>query len=159
MRVAVIGAGAAGMYAVESLLERREFAVEIDLYERLPTPWGLVRAGVAPDHPEKKQVCDRQFDFQLKDARVRFIGNVAIGRDVTAAELSQWYDAVIYAVGATADIRMGLAGEELPGCLAARAFVAFYNGHPDFSALPLDLSCERAVVIGNGNVEIGRAHV
>src|SRR3546814_16777646 len=84
MRVAVIGAGAAGMYAVESLLERREFAVEIDLYERLPTPWGLVRAGVAPDHPEKKQVCDRQFDLQLKDARVRFIGNVAIGRDVTA---------------------------------------------------------------------------
>src|SRR3546814_18817857 len=100
------------MYAVESLLERREFAVEIDLYERLPTPWGLVRAGVAPDHPEKKQVRDRQFDFQLKDARVRFIGNVAIGRDVTAAELSQWYDAVIYAVGATADIRMGLAGDE-----------------------------------------------
>src|SRR3546814_8597957 len=107
----------------------------------------------------KKQVCDRQFDFQLKDARVRFIGNVAIGRDVTAAELSQWYDAVIYAVGATADIRMGLAGEELPGCLAAREFVAFYNGHPDFSALPLDLSCERAVVIGNGNVALAIARI
>ena len=137
VRVAVVGAGAAGMYAIESLLGRREFAVEIDLYELLPTPWGLVRTGVAPDHPEKKQICDRQFSFQLQDARVRFIGNVAVGRDIEAAELNQWYDSVIYAVGATGDFRMALPGEDLAGCLAAREFIAFYNGHPDFKALPI----------------------
>lgn len=159
MRVAVVGAGAAGMYAIESLLGRREFAVEVDLYEILPTPWGLVRAGVAPDHPEKKQVCDRQFNFQLQDPRVRFIGNLAVGRDIAVAELSQWYDTVIYAVGATGDIRMALPGEDLPGCLAAREFVAFYNGHPDFSALPIDLSCERAIVVGNGNVALDIARI
>src|SRR5690606_6671320 len=101
----------------------------------------------------------RQFSFQLQDARVRFIGNVAVGRDIAAAELNQWYDSVIYAVGATGDFRMALPGEDLAGCLAAREFIAFYNGHPDFKALPIDLSCERAIVVGNGNVALDVARI
>ena len=159
MRVAVVGAGPAGMYAIERLLERRGLIVEIDLYERLPTPWGLVRAGVAPDHPEKRLICDRQFDHLLKDPRVRFIGGVEIGLDIAPDELSRWYNAVIYAVGAASDTRMGIPGEELPGCRAAREFVAFYNGHPDFSERQFDLSSGRAVVVGNGNVALDVARI
>lgn len=159
LRVAVVGSGPAGLYAIEHLLAQHHVAVEVDLYERLPTPWGLVRSGVAPDHPDKKRVIDRQFDFQLKDARVRFIGNVEIGRDIQHAELAQWYDGVIYAVGAASDTRMDLPGDRLPGCWAARQFVAYYNGHPDFSHLPFDLSCERAVIVGNGNVALDVARI
>jgi ferredoxin/flavodoxin---NADP+ reductase len=153
-RVAVVGAGPAGLYAVEHLLEQTTVEVEIDLYERLPTPWGLVRGGVAPDHPEKKQVADRLFAFFLKSPQVRFIGNVEIGRDVRPAELAEWYDAVVYSLGADGDTRMGIPGEELPGCWSAREFVSFYNGHPDYSNLDFDLSCKRAIVVGNGNVAL-----
>lgn len=159
LRVAVVGAGPAGLYAVEHLLEKSGLDVEIDLYERLPTPWGLVRSGVAPDHPEKKLVIDRQFAFFLKNLRVRFIGNVEIGRDIRHAELAEWYDAVIYSVGANSDTRMGISGEELPGCWAAREFVSFYNGHPDYRHLKFDLSCERAIIVGNGNVALDVARI
>jgi ferredoxin--NADP+ reductase len=147
------------MYAVQHLLEQRDVAVEIDLYERLPTPWGLVRAGVAPDHPEKKLIIDRQFAFALRNPRVRFLGNVEVGRDVRPAELSEWYDATIYATGAASDTRMGIPGEELPGCYAAREFVGFYNGHPDYSDLQIDLQSQTAVVVGNGNVALDVARI
>jgi ferredoxin/flavodoxin---NADP+ reductase len=159
LRVAVVGTGPAGMYALGHLLDTRGVEVEVDLFERLPTPWGLVRAGVAPDHPEKKLVISRQFDFFLKSPCVHFFGNVDIGRDIRPAELSEWYDAVVYATGADSDTRMGIPGEELPGCWSAREFVAFYNGHPDYRELPFDLTCERAVVVGNGNVAFDVARI
>ena len=159
LRIAIVGAGPAGIYAAGHLLEDRNFDVEIDMLERLPTPLGLVRAGVAPDHPDKKQVADRLFNFHLQHPKVRFLGNIEVGTDVRHAELAQWYDGVIYSVGASSDTRMGIPGEELPGCWAAREFVSWYNGHPDFSHLQFDLSCERAVVVGNGNVALDVARI
>ena len=159
LRIAVVGTGPAGMYAAEHLVEDRNLDVEVDLYERLPTPWGLIRGGVAPDHPEKKLVIERLFDYFLKHSSVRFFGNVEIGVDVHPDELSQWYDAVIYAVGASGDARLGIPGEELPGCWSAREFVAWYNGDPDFSHLDIDLSHRRAVVVGNGNVALDVARI
>jgi ferredoxin--NADP+ reductase len=159
LRIAIVGAGPAGMYTLEHLLEARGLEVEVDLFERLPTPWGLVRAGVAPDHPEKKLVIARQFDFFLRNPRVRFFGNVDIGCDIRPAELREWYDAVVYASGANGDTRMGIPGEELPGCWSAREFVGFYNGHPDYRDLCFDLNCERAVVVGNGNVALDVARI
>jgi ferredoxin--NADP+ reductase len=159
LRVAVVGAGPAGLYAVGELLATPGLCVEIDVIERLPTPWGLIRAGVAPDHPEKKQIVDRLFHFHLGRPEVRFLGNVALGRDVQPAELSSWYDAVIYATGAAADTRLGIPGEDLAGSWSAREFVAWYNGHPDQRHLDIDLSCRRAVVIGNGNVALDLARM
>ena len=159
LRIAIVGAGPAGLYAAGHLLEERDIDVEIDILERLPTPWGLVRAAVAPDHPDKKRVADRLFDFHLQHPKVRFLGNIEVGTDVRHAELSQWYDAVIYSIGASSDTRMGIPGEELPGCRAAREFVSWYNGHPDFSDLQFDLSCERAIVVGNGNVALDVARI
>ena len=154
IRAAIVGTGPAGMYALEHLLEERDLDVEVDLYERLPVPWGLVRYGVAPDHPEKKLVADRLFNYFIGRHNVRFLGNIEIGRDIRHAELSDWYDGVIYAIGACSDTQMGIPGEELPGSWAAREFVAWYNGHPDFSNLQFDLSCKRAVIVGNGNVAL-----
>lgn len=159
LRLAVVGAGPAGMYSIAHLLDNNDYDVKVDVYERLPTPWGLVRSGVAPDHGEKKLVADRLFDRYLKNPRVRFLGNVEVGTDVSAAELADWYDAVIYSVGANDDIRMGIPGETLSGCLAAREFVAWYNGHPDYSELDIDFSGERAVIIGNGNVALDIARI
>ena len=131
LRVAVVGSGPAGMYAIQHLLEQSLFDVEIDLFERLPTPWGLVRAGVAPDHPEKKLIADRLFRFFLKRDNVRFFGNVEIGSDISHDELTASYDAVVYAVGASDDKPLAIPGERLPGSCSAREFVAWYNGHPD----------------------------
>jgi ferredoxin--NADP+ reductase len=124
---------------------------EIDLFERLPTPWGLLRAGVAPDHQEIKRL-ERAFDKQTLERGCRFLGNVEIGVDVSHAELMQHYTAVIYATGAQTDKSLGVPGEGLPGSWAATEFVAWYNGHPDYRGLEFDLSARRAVVIGNGNV-------
>ncbi len=159
LRIAVVGTGPAGMYAAEHLIEDRNLDVEVDLYERLPTPWGLIRGGVAPDHPEKKLVVERLFDYFLKHPGVRYFGNVEIGVHVQPGELAQWYDAVIYAVGASGDAELGIAGERLPGSWSAREFVAWYNGDPDFSHLNIDLSHERAVVVGNGNVALDVARI
>lgn len=159
LRVAVVGAGPAGMYAIEHLLNERSLDTKIDLYERLPTPWGLVRYGVAPDHPEKKRVIDRTFKFYLSHPAVRFIGNVEVGKDISHQELSSCYHAVIYAVGAAEDRRLGIPGETLSGSFAARELVAWYNGHPDYSHLQFDLSGERAVVVGNGNVALDVARI
>ena len=158
LRIAVVGSGPAGMYAIEHLL-KEPLNIEIDLYERLPTPWGLVRYGVAPDHPEKKLIIDRAFNYYLAHPKVRFIGNLEIGKDIDHTQLSEWYSAVIYAVGATEDKSINIPGESLPGSWAAREFVAWYNGHPDFSHLEFDLSCERAVVVGNGNVALDVARI
>lgn len=159
LRVAVVGSGPAGLYALEHLLDARGLAVEVDVFERLPTPWGLIRAGVAPDHPEKKLVADRHFAVYLDDPRVCFFGNVSIGRDISVEELQSWYDAVVLATGAGGDVPLNVPGEELPGCWSARQLVGFYNGQPDFSHLELDLSTERAVVVGNGNVALDVARI
>jgi ferredoxin--NADP+ reductase len=149
-RVAIVGAGPAGAFAAASLLRARG-DVEIDLFERLPTPWGLLRGGVAPDHQEIKRLEDT-FDRQTLKRGCRFLGNVEVGVDVSHAELAEHYTAIVYAIGAQTDKSLGIPGEELPGSWAATEFVAWYNGHPDYRELEFDLSARRAVVIGNGNV-------
>ena len=149
-RVAIVGAGPAGAFAAACLLRARGDA-EIDLFERLPTPWGLLRAGVAPDHQEIKRLEDT-FERQTLDRGCRFLGNVEVGVDVSHSELMRHYAAVVYATGAQTDKSLGIPGEDLPGSWAATEFVAWYNGHPDYRGLEFDLSAKRAVVIGNGNV-------
>src|SRR6476660_7216454 len=157
LRVAVIGSGPAGFYAAGALLGA-EFPVEVDMIERLPTPWGLVRLGVAPDHPKIKSV-SRAFEKIAARPGFRFLGNVEIGRDLSNAELLDHYDAILYAVGAQTDRTLDIPGEDLPGSWPATVFVAWYNGHPDFQDLEFDLSGERAVVIGNGNVAVDCARM
>ncbi len=157
MRVAVVGSGPAGFYAAGALLSADPPA-EVDLIERLPTPWGLVRLGVAPDHPKLKSV-SRAFERIAEQPGFRFLGNVEFGRDIQHADLVRLYDAVIYAVGAQTDRRLGIPGEDLPGSWAATEFVAWYNGHPDYQDIVFDLSVERAVVIGNGNVALDLARM
>jgi ferredoxin/flavodoxin---NADP+ reductase len=149
-RVAIVGAGPAGAFAAGCLLRSRG-DVDIDLFERLPTPWGLLRAGVAPDHQEIKRLQDT-FERQTLQRGCRFLGNVEVGVDVSHAELTEHYSAVVYATGAQTDKSLGIPGEDLPGSWAATEFVAWYNGHPDYRDLEFDLSRPRAVVIGNGNV-------
>jgi ferredoxin--NADP+ reductase len=149
-RVAIVGAGPAGAFTAASLL-RAYGEAEIDLYERLPTPWGLLRAGVAPDHQEIKRLQDT-FERQTLARGCRFVGNVEVGVDVSHSELMRHYSAIIYATGAQTDKSLGIPGEDLPGSWAATEFVAWYNGHPDYRDAEFDLSARRAVVIGNGNV-------
>jgi ferredoxin/flavodoxin---NADP+ reductase len=156
-RVAVVGSGPAGFYAAGALLAA-EPPVEVDLIERLPTPWGLVRLGVAPDHPKLKTV-SRAFERIADQPGFRFLGNVEVGHDVEHDDLVRLYDAVVYAVGAQTDRRLGIPGEDLPGSWAATEFVAWYNGHPDYQQLEFDLDVERAVVIGNGNVALDVARM
>jgi ferredoxin/flavodoxin---NADP+ reductase len=154
LRVAIVGSGPSGFYAAGQLLKCKshpDLNVQVDVYDRLPTPWGLVRGGVAPDHPNIKAV-SRVYEKTAEHPEFRFYGNVEYGRDLTHADLHARYHAVIYAVGAQTDRRLGIPGEDLPGSWAATEFVAWYNGHPDYRELEFDLSCERAVVIGNGNV-------
>ena len=158
LHVAVVGSGPAGFYAAAALLASEEPTVAVDLLERLPTPWGLVRLGVAPDNPNIKAV-SRAFEKTAARPGFRFFGTVEVGRDVTHEELARLYDAVIYAVGAQTDRRLGIPGEDLPGSWAATELVAWYNGHPDFQELEFDLSHERAVVIGNGNVALDVARM
>ena len=157
LRVAVIGSGPAAFYATGHLLAAEQ-PVEVDMIERLPTPWGLVRLGVAPDHPKLKEV-SRAFERIAQQPGFRFLGNVEVGKAVTHDELLRAYDAVIYAVGAQTDRRLGIPGEDLPGSWSATELVAWYNGHPDFQDLEFDLSGERAVVIGNGNVALDVARM
>jgi ferredoxin/flavodoxin---NADP+ reductase len=152
LRVAVIGSGPAGFYAAGQLLDSG-LSLEVDMIERLPTPWGLVRLGVAPDHPKIKAV-SRAFERIAAQPGFRFIGNVEVGRDLTQQDLLELYDAVVYAVGAQTDRRLGIPGEDLPGSWAATELVAWYNGHPDYQDLEFDLSGERAVVVGAGNVAL-----
>jgi ferredoxin/flavodoxin---NADP+ reductase len=157
LRIAIVGSGPAGFYAAGALLSA-DTSVEVDMIERLPTPWGLVRLGVAPDHPKLKTV-SRAFEKIADRPGFRFLGNVEVGRDLHADDLARLYDAVIYAVGAQTDRRLGIPGEDLPGSWAATEFVAWYNGHPDFQDVPFDLDVERAVVIGVGNVALDIARM
>jgi ferredoxin--NADP+ reductase len=158
LRVAVVGSGPAGFYAADALLKSDDPRVEVDVIDRLPTPWGLVRLGVAPDHENIKAV-SRAFEKIAAKPGFRFFGNVQVGSTVRHEELLHLYDAVVYTVGAQTDRRLGIPGEDLPGSWPATAFVAWYNGHPDFQHLHFDLSHERVVVIGNGNVAIDCARM
>ena len=157
LRVAVVGSGPAGFYAAGALLSADPPA-EVDMIERLPTPWGLVRLGVAPDHPKLKTV-SRAFERIADQPGFRFLGNVELGRDLVHEDLVRLYDAVIYAVGAQTDRRLRIPGEDLPGSWPATEFVAWYNGHPDYQHLEFGLDVERAVVIGNGNVALDVARM
>ncbi|MEU6561664.1 4Fe-4S binding protein [Nocardia nova] len=156
LRVAIVGTGPAACYAAENLIGRGN--VEIEMFDRLPAPWGLARYGVAPDHAETRGVTD-MFASAFKRDAVRFHLNVEVGRDISHAELLTHCHAVIYAVGASADRRLGVPGEDLPGCVPATEFVAWYNGHPDFADHTFDFSGERAVIVGNGNVALDVARV
>ena len=140
-----------GFYAAEHLLKQEDVAVEVDMFDRLPTPFGLVRAGVAPDHPKIKSVI-RVYEKTAAREGFRFFGNVHVGEDVTLDDLREHYHAVICAYGTSTDRSLGIDGEDLPGSHAATEFVAWYNAHPDFADRVFDLSTHRVVVIGNGNV-------
>jgi len=158
LKVAVVGSGPAGFYTADALLKSEDPHVAVDVIDRLPTPWGLVRLGVAPDHENIKAV-SRAFEKTAARLGFRFFGNVEVGSTVSHDELLAIYDAVVYTVGAQTDRRLGVPGEDLPGSWPATAFVAWYNGHPDFQDLEFDLDCERVVVIGNGNVAIDCARM
>lgn len=149
-QVAIVGSGPSGFYAAEALLRRRADA-RIDMYDRLPTPFGLVRGGVAPDHPKIKQVT-LVYDKIARSPGFAFVGNVEIGRTLTLKQLRAAYHVVILASGASADRRLGIAGEDLPGSHTATEFVGWYNGQPDYRDRVFDLSGDRAVIIGHGNV-------
>jgi ferredoxin--NADP+ reductase len=151
LRVAIVGSGPAGFYAADHLLKREEPVVQVDLFDRLPTPFGLVRAGVAPDHPKIKSVT-RVYEKTAARPGFRFFGNTEIGKHLSTQELAEHYHAVIYAYGTATDRKLGIPGEDLAGSHSATHFVAWYNAHPDFAGHEFDLSHERAVVIGNGNV-------
>ena len=154
-RAAIIGAGPSGFYAAEQLL-KAEF--EVDLYEALPTPFGLVRFGVAPDHPKIKSVT-RIYEKTAQHPAFRFFGGVRFGEHVSRAELLERYHAVVYAYGTMTDNRLGIPGEDRPGSHSATEFVAWYNGHPDHAEHRFDLDAERAVVVGNGNVALDVARM
>jgi len=155
-RAAVIGAGPAGFYAAEQLLTA-DF--EVDLYDALPTPFGLVRSGVAPDHPKIKNVTARWDKKVATHPGFRFFGGVELGEDIQREDVLERYHAVVYAVGTALDNRLGIEGEDRPGSHAATEFVAWYNGHPQYADHEFDLSCSRAVVVGNGNVAIDVARM
>jgi ferredoxin--NADP+ reductase len=154
----VVGSGPAGLFAADALLKNKTFEVSVDVFERWPTPYGLVREGVAPDHQSIKGVT-RVFDRVLQHPRIRLFGNVAFGEDVTRSDLTALYDQVVYAVGAQTDRRMGIDGEELHGSWPATDFVRWYNGQPDCADLSFDLSVDRAIVVGNGNVAVDVARI
>jgi ferredoxin--NADP+ reductase len=158
LRVAVVGSGPSGFYAVGFLLSHEERPVEVDMLERLPTPWGLVRSGVAPDHPRIKSVT-RIFEKTAQHPSFRWYGNVEVGRHVSRDELLERYDAIVYAIGAESGRPLDIPGADLPGVVPATRFVGWYNGHPDHRDADFDLSVERAVVIGNGNVALDVARL
>jgi ferredoxin/flavodoxin---NADP+ reductase len=161
IRIAVVGSGPAGFYTAGHLLKQSEVGgcpIEVDMFERLPTPWGLVRSGVAPDHPKIKSVT-RVYEKTAAHPRFRFFGNVELGRDISRDELAERYHAIVYATGSPSDRPLGIPGEDLPGSHAATDFVGWYNGHPDHPDHEFDLSCSRAIVIGNGNVALDVARM
>ena len=159
-KVAIVGAGPAGYFAALALnnLQSDELKFSIDMIERLPTPWGLVRSGVAPDHPKIKTVA-KVFEKVANESNFRLFANVELGTDLTIEQLEEMYDAVVIATGSALGKRLGIPGEDLPGSMSAAAFVPWYNAHPDFKDEEIDLSCETAVVIGAGNVAMDVARM
>ena len=156
--VAVIGSGPAGYYTAEALQKQFGEEVRIDIIDRMPVPYGLIRFGVAPDHQSIKGVYKRYEKVALSGT-VRFAGNVLVGRDVTIPELLQLYDSVILATGAPNDRPLDIPGADLPGVIGSAAFVGWYNGHPEFADLDPPLDSESAAVIGNGNVALDVARI
>ena len=159
-KVAIVGAGPAGYFAALALnnLQSDELQFSIDMIERLPTPWGLVRSGVAPDHPKIKTVA-KVFEKVANEPNFRLFANVELGTDVTIEQLKEKYDAVVIATGSALGKRLGIPGEDLPGSMSAAAFVPWYNAHPDFKDEEIDLTCDTAVVIGAGNVAMDVARM
>ena len=159
-KVAIVGAGPAGYFAALALqnLQTEELQFSIDMIERLPTPWGLVRSGVAPDHPKIKTV-SKVFEKVANEANFRLFANVELGSDFTIQQLKEKYDAVVIATGTALGKKLGIPGEELAGSMSAATFVPWYNAHPDFKDESVDLSCETAVVIGAGNVAMDVARM
>lgn len=156
LHVAVVGAGPAAFYTAEELVAHS--AVSVDMFDRLPTPYGLVRAGVAPDHPSTKGV-EQTFAATANRRNFQYFLNVEVGKHITHDELLKHYSAVVYAVGASTDKRLDIPGEDLDGSIPATEFVAWYNGHPDYADLDFDLSSPRAVIVGNGNVALDCARI
>jgi ferredoxin--NADP+ reductase len=159
-KVAIVGAGPAGYFAAQALqnLQSDELQFSIDMIERLPTPWGLVRSGVAPDHPKIKAV-SKVFEKVANEPKFRLFGNVELGANLTIEQLRERYDAVVIATGTTLGKKLGIPGEDLPGSISAATFVPWYNAHPDFKDEAIDLSCDTAVVIGAGNVAMDVARM
>lgn len=156
--VAVIGSGPAGYYTAEALTKTFGKDVHVDIIDRLPVPYGLIRSGVAPDHQSIKAV-SRRYEAVALEENVRFVGNVSVGGDVSIEELCDLYDAVVLATGAPADRPLGIPGDDLPGVIGSAAFVGWYNGHPEFAALDPMLGATDAVVVGNGNVALDVARI
>jgi len=159
-KVAIVGAGPAGYFAAQALQnqqnEERTFA--IDMIERLPTPWGLVRSGVAPDHPKIKTV-SKVFEKIAADPNFRLFANVEIGSEISVAQLQEIYDAVVIATGSHLGKTLGIPGENLPGSISAADFVPWYNAHPDYVDVKVPMDCDTAVVIGAGNVAMDVARM
>lgn len=158
LRIAIVGSGPAGFYAAEALLKRTDTVVHVDMFERLPTPYGLVRGGVAPDHQSMKTVT-RVYAKTAARPTFRFMGNVCLGVDVTVEELRRHYHQIVYATGNEDDRRLGIPGEGIMRCTPASVFVGWYNGHPDYSQAKIDLSVARVAVVGNGNVAMDVARI
>lgn len=158
LRVAIIGSGPAAFYAADELLKQKDLVIEIDMFDRLPTPFGLVRGGVAPDHQKIKSVT-KAYDGIASHPRFRFYGNVEYGQHIKLIDLKDHYHQILFATGAQTDRRMGISGEDLDGSHPATEFVAWYNGHPDYRHLKFDLSHERVAVVGVGNVAIDVARI
>jgi ferredoxin/flavodoxin---NADP+ reductase len=159
-KVAIVGAGPAGYFAAQALqnLQSEDLQFSIDMIERLPTPWGLVRSGVAPDHPKIKTV-SKVFEKVANEPNFRLFGNVELGSDLTIEQLRERYDAIVIATGSALGKTLGIPGENLPGSMSAATFVPWYNAHPDFKDEAIDLSCDTAVVIGAGNVAMDVARM
>ncbi len=157
LRVAVVGSGPSGFYAAEALLAGA-LPVEVDMFEALPAPFGLVRYGVAPDHPKIKTIIAR-YEKTAEHPQFAFFGNTTVGRDISVDELKRFYHAIVFASGAQTDRRLGIPGEDLRGSYTATEFVAWYNGHPDYQDRVFDLSCDCAIVVGQGNVAVDVARI
>ena len=159
-KIAIVGAGPAGYFTAQALqnLQTNDLSFQIDMVEKLPTPWGLVRSGVAPDHQKIKTV-SKVFEKIAKEPNFRLFANVEVGKDVSVKDLKEQYDAVVLATGATKGRSLGIPGEELVNSISAADFVPWYNAHPDYVDLNLDLSCDTAIVIGAGNVAMDVARI
>ena len=159
-KIAIVGAGPAGYFTAQALQKAQddEITFAIDMIERLPTPWGLVRSGVAPDHPKIKTV-SKVFEKIAKESGFRLFANVELGKDISLKDLREAYDAVVLATGSTIGRKLGIPGEELSNCISAADFVPWYNAHPDFTNVSVDLNTDTAVVIGAGNVAMDIARM